>query len=220
MPRPSHICLGCGLELSRVAPDFARLGLPVVVCPRCATAVVRRVHPLVRRRRDVCHLGVALLALGAQVLATILLTGLPTSLVGGLAEDYRLGRLDELGAPTLAVGALVLLAAGAWMGAMLRHWPAPLPLAVWSAAILLLLWWQDVARFLWLNSRGVLGEPDPGPTPDEKAVHLVIVVAAVGLAAIGMAAARRLDAPLRAARRRRFLARLKSRRKPLHDQRS
>lgn len=39
----SHICLGCGTELAHVAaPPDRHYGLPVVVCPRCTLACVRR----------------------------------------------------------------------------------------------------------------------------------------------------------------------------------
>ncbi|MFG0259296.1 MAG: hypothetical protein ACF8LK_03000 [Phycisphaerales bacterium JB041] len=39
----SHICLGCGTELAHLAaPPDRHYGLPVVVCPRCTLASVRR----------------------------------------------------------------------------------------------------------------------------------------------------------------------------------
>lgn len=73
--RASHICLGCGLDLWRLRalPD-AVYGLPVVVCPGCGRAAVRRAERQRRwrlLRQAVMSLVLRTIGLALVLLATV-----------------------------------------------------------------------------------------------------------------------------------------------------
>ncbi|MDQ7013330.1 MAG: hypothetical protein Q9O74_05460 [Planctomycetota bacterium] len=75
----SHICMGCGKELARLrAPPDPHYGLPVVVCPGCGLACVRRPRGgLARWHTFLRALGAGLkLVGGGMLLVAVLALGL------------------------------------------------------------------------------------------------------------------------------------------------
>jgi hypothetical protein len=82
----SHPCASCGLELRRIpAPPDPVYGLPVVVCPRCGAAVVRRKHRTMPRatRLRCCRVAGALLT---RAVAALIVTAAMLPLVGLVSE--------------------------------------------------------------------------------------------------------------------------------------
>jgi hypothetical protein len=122
----SHLCMACGLDLARVRtrldPYYA---LPMVLCPDCGEATVRRRHPSLGGWQTLLRLKTSLAALALQL---ALLAGFLSAVVavcvlvgdswvrGNLAVSQR----DELILAALAFGALPL-ALGAWLTAGLGH---------------------------------------------------------------------------------------------------
>ena len=119
----SHVCLSCGLDLTRVrAPLEPRYALPIVVCPDCGLTAVRR-KP--RAWRSFRSLAVTLVVLAAQV-------GL---VVGGLvalvAISLQLGDMISRGSfgtlprneivLRLSVYAVFAVALGGWLTAAFSH---------------------------------------------------------------------------------------------------
>ncbi len=149
----SHICIGCGLELSRrrTSPD-PHYGLPVVVCPGCSVPSVRRPGMRLgwragrRQRRALLTLAAqsafGLFLLGATVGLTIGFvderTGLLESLrlLGGLlagAADW--GDYDSTPAILLLSLTAVSITAGAWLTVGLAHCTRRYVLAGWAVLI-------------------------------------------------------------------------------------
>lgn len=82
----SHICLSCGRDLARVrALIEPHYGLPVVVCPDCGCAVVRRRHPIIVRWRRFRRLRRSVLALAWRVVALAAALGIVTPFILQLA---------------------------------------------------------------------------------------------------------------------------------------
>ncbi|MEM8757009.1 MAG: hypothetical protein AAGF47_04420 [Planctomycetota bacterium] len=160
----SHPCTGCGLDVRTVAaPPDPHYGLPVVVCPRCGAASVRRRSRLrprdavLRRVRVVSGLvwrGSMLLLLGIISLVPLAVAmntagderaSEPVSLLIVEARE-RLAEERDLMPLLLPVAAVstMLVAAGVLVRVLLRHWRLwALPLAasvwiglVWAAIIL------------------------------------------------------------------------------------
>jgi hypothetical protein len=104
----SHLCASCGFELAGLrAPPDAHYALPVVVCPRCERAWVRRPHAGDATRRSALRLGrwgLELLArlglLGAAVLGCGIALG---ALDRGLWFCLRGTPLPEIFSPEAAV---------------------------------------------------------------------------------------------------------------------
>src|SRR5262249_31403891 len=131
----AHICLGCGLDLARQHPrKEPHYGLPLVVCPRCATACVRRRHPIVVRWRQFRRVDWALSILVVKMLwalATITATGF--TMFGALMlmarwpqieHEFTSGWKSHLFALGMAAAwAFVILPCiiGAWITAGLGH---------------------------------------------------------------------------------------------------
>lgn len=83
----SHVCNSCGFDLARVAPfQDASLRLPIVVCPTCAHACVRRRHPIHEVWRKARRVDAALSILVVQVLFASALLGTTVGMIYGLGE--------------------------------------------------------------------------------------------------------------------------------------
>lgn len=90
----SHICLSCGRDLARVcALVEPHYGLPVVVCPDCGRAVVRRRHPIIVRWRQFRRLRRSVLALAWRVGVLAAALGATVPIVLNLASDLFRGGL-------------------------------------------------------------------------------------------------------------------------------
>jgi hypothetical protein len=121
----AHVCLECGWDLARIRvrrePHY---GLPLVMCPRCDTATVRRRHPIwtsfnTLRRLD-CTLTVLVLQLGFIVLFGFLTMMSVFALIMMLLEvpRFREGEISWLLLFTLV---LLPLAVGAWLTVAFHH---------------------------------------------------------------------------------------------------
>lgn len=119
----SHVCLSCGLDLARVRALLEpRYALPVVVCPDCGRAAVRR-KP--RQLRSLQRLAVSLLTLIAQL--GILAAGLGLLIaisieMGNVLADGTFGALpgNEI-LLRFAVCAAFAVALGTWLTAGFGH---------------------------------------------------------------------------------------------------
>lgn len=135
-----HVCIGCGLDLARVRPvRDAQLDLPVVTCPRCGWACVRRLHPLRRFARQSRRAARAAALLAIQLILVLGLAIGSVACARGIIETFfrtplPLGR-DEWVALAL-MGVLFPLIVGTWLEAGLPHWRR---WAAWSAFALLAL---------------------------------------------------------------------------------
>jgi hypothetical protein len=122
----SHLCLSCGFDLARVRarPD-PHYALPMVRCPDCGAAAVRRLHQSLHWWRTLVRLKTSLVALAFQL---TMLASLGSAVVAAcvLAGEQwvrgRLGVLDrmELVVAFLAFGVLPVVL-GAWLTAGLGH---------------------------------------------------------------------------------------------------
>ena len=119
----SHVCLSCGLDLARVRALLeSHYALPVVVCPDCGWAAVRRKH---KGWRSLYHLLVSLLTLIAQL-------GMLAAGLGGLVFiSIEMGEVladGTFGAVPgnevifrLAICAAFAVALGTWLTAGFGH---------------------------------------------------------------------------------------------------
>ncbi len=119
----SHVCISCGLDLARVRARLEpRYALPIVVCPDCGRAAIRR-KP--RAWRSLRRLVVSLLTLAAQLGMVV------GGLAGLLAVSEELGDVIARGSfgalPRdeiifrLSVYAAFAVALGAWLTAGFPH---------------------------------------------------------------------------------------------------
>ena len=68
----AHVCLGCGFDLARHRPSREPYyGLPLIVCPHCATACVRHRHPIAVRWRQFRRIDWALSILVLKMLCAL-----------------------------------------------------------------------------------------------------------------------------------------------------
>jgi hypothetical protein len=122
----SHLCLSCGFDLAqtRVRRD-PLYGLPLVFCPDCDTAAVRRPHPTRQAWRTLLRLGHSIFALVFQLaFLAAFATGVVSACV--VASEQYLGgyvavppEMQEVVA-FLAFGVMPV-ALGAWLTAGLGH---------------------------------------------------------------------------------------------------
>jgi hypothetical protein len=151
----SHICLGCGIDLARVRPAWgAPYALPLVICPGCGRAAVRRLDPLVAGWRQGRRIVLAVTILLVQIGAALLLLVATTEVSATMSEDlarHRIIRTSWLeitrgfrtwmfrgGWVVLAAAGVLAVAAGVWLGATLRHLRARSILLGWTLAILVM----------------------------------------------------------------------------------
>ncbi len=145
----AHVCPACGAALTRVRPSpDPHYGLPLVLCPSCSTAAVRRRHPLQRRTRRGLQVAKALatflaqlVVLGALAAVTLLLIGQVEDLTTGLSLAAVL-RADRL--VLASMGGFCVLT-GIWLTVGLSHWRWWAAWAAWAALIagleaIVLLW--------------------------------------------------------------------------------
>lgn len=160
--RIAHTCARCGFDLSRLrAPVEPIYGLPVVVCPLCREAVVRRLHPVQARWRQARAALVSIVVLGATVVVAAIFAGLLIGLSVGLrvviVRALSRGEVVWLDEEVILIGGLwcgAAVLAGAWLGVMLPHWRwwAILPLwvvALWSAMVV-----SGAAEMIRIIARG------------------------------------------------------------------
>ena len=146
----AHVCLGCGADLARIRvirdPHYR---LPIVTCPGCGEACVRRLDPILQRWRAFQSLAEALCALMVQVLIVLLLapaTAGVVDVVPDLLPVVISGDLFDLlygqSLAALVIGVTLPVLTGVWMTTGLGHWRPWLARAVWGLLIAALLSWD------------------------------------------------------------------------------
>jgi len=188
----SHLCMTCGADLAPIrARREEHYGLPLVLCPRCGTAAVRRQRPL-RRWRATRRLGISLAALLAQL---ALLTGfisLTIVVCVMFGEEMARGHFGIDQPETTVILALSFgllpLGLGTWLTAGLRHWRGA---AAWITFALLVLPMLSIDTLLlpWLaclvNDAGFAAEV--GPCRWDLWIGRVVALAAImGVALLGI----------------------------------
>ncbi len=160
----AHVCLGCGADLARTHvirdPHYR---LPLVICPGCGEACVRRVDPILQRWRAFQPAALALCALLVQLLIVFLLAP-ATALVIDAVPDFLpvpitgnvFDLLDNQSISAMVVGVTLPVLTGVWMTAGLGHWRPWLARAVWGLLIAGLLSW-DVLRLAFETIGNELG---------------------------------------------------------------
>ncbi len=149
----AHVCLGCGAALARIRvirdPHYH---LPIVICPGCGEACVRRVDPILQRWRAFQPIVVALCTLLVQVLIVSLLATATAGVVDAVPDLLPVvisGNLFDLlygqSLAALVIGVTLPVLTGVWMTTGLGHWRPWLARAVWGLLIAGLLSW-DVLR--------------------------------------------------------------------------
>ena len=160
----AHVCLGCGADLARTHvirdPHYR---LPIVICPGCGEACVRRVDPILQRWRAFQLLAAALCALLVQVLIVFLLapaTALVIDAVPDLLPVRIPGNVFDLlynqSFAAMVVGVTLPVLTGVWMATGLGHWRPWLARAVWGLIITALLSW-DMLRLAFETIGNRLG---------------------------------------------------------------
>ncbi len=104
----SHVCLSCGLDLARVRARLEpRYALPIVVCPDCGWAAVRR-----KPRRSFGRLPASLLYCGAAIVGLACVLAMIPLLEWDARAVFSARRAAQyqLALPTLAtaLGALIV----------------------------------------------------------------------------------------------------------------
>ena len=150
----AHVCLGCGADLARIHvirdPHYR---LPIVTCPDCGEACVRRVDPILQRWRAFQRLAAAVCALLVQVLIVLLLATATAGVIDAVPDLLPVvisGDLFDLlygqSLAALVIGVTLPVLTGVWMTIGLGHWRPWLARAVWGLLIAGLLSWD----MLWL----------------------------------------------------------------------
>lgn len=111
-----HLCLECGLDLARVRPGFdQRLGLRLVICPRCRTACERRRHPIRGAWRDMNRAAMAIAVIFVQCMMGVMLAIASLGAISAFIDDDA----DRL--LTVVTFLLIPIATGAWLRAGFAH---------------------------------------------------------------------------------------------------
>ncbi len=124
--RLSHLCQSCGYDLAPHRPKREpRYGLPLVTCPRCGRAAVRRTHPLVEMRRQAIRFLHSSQVLELQLFMLIASVAFTSTFHAAIVRfisrngfrlegpEYVLATIGYLIAPFIA---------GAWLSAAFPHW--------------------------------------------------------------------------------------------------
>jgi len=99
----SHVCMSCGFDLARVEPATdPELNVPLVLCPTCGGASVRRRHPIIKFWRTARRADTALSIMFVQLVAASLLVASLAGMAYGLA---RIAADDGVSTPAFLIGA-------------------------------------------------------------------------------------------------------------------
>lgn len=141
----SHICLDCGLDLARVRSSREpHYGLPLVQCPSCGAASVRRRHPLVVAWRRFGRVGFALMAGLLQLLLLAAFTALTMVFCVIAASQLHSGELPGPNDPVarsiiLTLAVVLSFGIGIWLTAGLSHWRRPIAWMAFSCWMAVLM---------------------------------------------------------------------------------
>jgi hypothetical protein len=139
----AHVCLGCGLDLARVRAVVEPIyRLPLVTCPRCRQAVVRRTHPQWRAWRSAIRISSSLVVLAWKIVISMAIAGLTIKTAGddlaSLILEFQRIVPDAWGIPVASV-LVVSLLNGVWVTATLGHLSKRLAWAGWFMFIAALI---------------------------------------------------------------------------------
>jgi len=201
----SHLCLTCGADLARErAEREPRYGLPLVICPWCGTATVRRRHPMQQQWRSMKRVSLSLVFLGVQ--ASLFLALLASTLIvawyfghdrGAGVNMEDTGRQIVLG---LSFG-LLPISLGAWLTAGLHHWRTWAAWVTFGALALVLLsldvlLWPAATKLARAFELSVHAEPYQREVWADRlwvlALVMTVAVAGIPLGRLMLAGARRL----------------------------
>ncbi len=160
----AHVCLSCGADLARIRvirdPHYR---LPIVICPDCGEACVRRVDPILQRWRAAQPVAVAMCILLLQVLivlslatATVLVVDVVPDILPVRISGNVFDILYDQSLAAMVVGVTLPVLTGVWMTAGLGHWRPWLARAVWGLLIAGLLSW-DVLQLAFETIGNELG---------------------------------------------------------------
>lgn len=174
----------CGLDLSRTRPRRdSRLALPIVICPECRWAIVRRRHPLATTWRASRRVTRAAAIVLLQLLLTCFFAAVVVSrsrqlsdviranestLVASLLASYTIDttggspdtRQISVAAATIWLAVSVLT--GAWLGAAFAHWrPRGAPLLAWIGVLVLFSAGDSLRRLLDALVFAIAARPIP-----------------------------------------------------------
>ncbi|MCC6320729.1 MAG: hypothetical protein IT438_04750 [Phycisphaerales bacterium] len=181
----AHACASCGHDLTRIpAPLDAHYALPIVVCPLCSAAVVRRADGARAVRRGVRRRLHATRRFAESVILLLIFSagfmGLCWGLQSGL-ESHRLPFFEamqglftagpesrawqwrnDVGIVVFVIWAIMGLASGAYLGSAARHSSRLRVLALWCvpAAIALAM---PVVIMVWFEVVASTRTGGPGP---------------------------------------------------------
>lgn len=234
----SHICLSCGLDLARVrAVTEPHYGLPLVVCPECSVATVRRKEAVTAAWRRTLRTAAAIRAMVLRLAAGAVLMGASVGIVffleleaesdrgfimevpGALLTGNSRWTSDEdwpLAVVFFTVWALVQTGVGILLSGGLAHWrPRALPWVVWAAVLVLMLSLNPATYPLRAAMAWALRDPVfyHGPGLGDWAGRIAVGLIAMAAAPIGIPAGWGLVWLSRLAGRFKFRARRRLRRR-------
>lgn len=120
----SHVCLRCGRDLTRVrANRDPQVPWPIVTCPECGGASVRRRHPVGVLLRWLIRLDAALTGVAIRLVTGLVVFVGASVTIRSLLENPWPPHTDA-GVPVgpIALMAGSLIALGTWVAIALAHW--------------------------------------------------------------------------------------------------
>ncbi|MFG0251717.1 MAG: hypothetical protein ACF8NJ_02450, partial [Phycisphaerales bacterium JB038] len=142
MPLP-HFCEQCGFDLTRVRPRTDPVyRLPLVLCPQCDAACVRRRHPLNARWRQIRRALASCWVLAWQLALLCSLPGAVVALALLLAELQADGDIHgrSMGAMfSLGIATGLSIFAGIWLTLGFGHWRRWMAWLMWSGLLALVM---------------------------------------------------------------------------------
>jgi len=152
--RIAHTCASCGFDLSRTpAPIDPHYALPIVICPTCRAAVVRREHPTMSWSRWAGRALFSLLSLLIRAGATLAIAAVVISMSDALWPEVRRGFADssrsrEVIAVMIITWLLAACISGFWTGLLFTHWSFRRLAIAWLTFLLLLPFAYSTLAFL------------------------------------------------------------------------
>ena len=169
----AHICLNCAKDLARqpaiVDPHYS---LPLVICPDCNKASVRRPNYYSAKYKSLLRIITVFLTLLVQTLFIIALAGATVAwvfLIGDIIFSMNDAELSRLHVTNIIIAfALTSIATGAWLTAGLGHIPK---FKVWIGWSVFLVFVTSIALTIYL-----LSELNGAPNLASAAILAVLMI--------------------------------------------